>query len=278
VEPEQILLLHPGAMGSSLGAALVTAGHRVSWVRQERSGATRERAAAAGLVTKKTLEEGLEEARHVVSVCPPGAALTVARAVRGLGFGGIYVDANAISPASAGQIEEFFGAGFVDGGIIGPPAKTAGSTRLYLSGPNAGRVAAWFEGTRVEAVSVSCSASALKMCFAAFTKGSAALLLAVRALAEREGVAAALLSEWERSQPGLARRFEATARGTAGKAWRFEDEMREIAETFSDAGLPPGFHEAAADVFARLSDLKNRDPGEIDPGEVLRAIAAKPKT
>ena len=90
------------------------------------------------------------------------------------------------------------------------------------------------------------AASALKMAYAAWTKGSSALLIAVRALAIREGVDGALHAEWERSQPGLGARSESAVAGNARKAWRFVGEMEEIAATFAAAGLPAGFHEACA--------------------------------
>ena len=102
-------------------------------------------------------------------------------------------------------------------------------------------MADWFAATPVDARVIQASASALKMCYAAFTKGSSALLLAVRALAEREGVGEDLLSEWGLSQPGLALRSEVTARHTSAKAWRFEAEMMEIAQTFPMRLFHPAF-------------------------------------
>ena len=74
-----------------------------------------------------------------MSVCPPHAALDIARQVAG--FGGVYVDANAISPATAREVAgivEAGGASYVDGGIIGTPPVAPGFIRLYLSGPRAG--------------------------------------------------------------------------------------------------------------------------------------------
>jgi hypothetical protein len=109
------------------------------------------------------------------------------------------------------------------------------------------------------------------MAYASYTKGSAALLLAIRALALREGIDEALLGEWSKSQPGLAARSKGSARGTAPKAWRFVGEMRQIADTFADAGLPDGFHRAAAEVYARLSEYKDADPPP-DLTEVARAL------
>ena len=261
---ESILLLHPGEMGASIGAALRANNHAVGWVSQSRSDATRQRAAAAGLMPAETLEGALANVENVISVCPPDAAVDVARSVRDAGFGGVYVDANAVAPATSKRIADIAGDGFVDGGIIGPPARRPGVTRLYLCGDIASRVASWFEGSLVDARVVDCSASALKMCYAAYTKGSSALMLAVRALAASQAVADELLSEWNISQPDLAARSDAAARGTSGKAWRFEGEMREIAATFGDAGLPSGFHEAASDVYRRMRELKTVKNADIE--------------
>ncbi len=261
---ERILLLHPGAMGASLGAALRGNGHDVWWVADARSEATAQRARDADLRPADRLREALEQVDHVLSVCPPHAAVAVAETVMAAGFQGTYVDANAVSPDTARRIANVVGPGFVDGGIVGPPARRPGVTRLYLSGTGTEDVADWFSGTLVDARPVSGSASALKMCYAAFTKGSSALLLAIRALAEREGVTEALLAEWALSQPELPERSAATAVSTSAKAWRFEGEMREIAATFGAAGLPGGFHEAAADVFGRMSPLKDAAHPDIE--------------
>lgn len=267
-----VALLHPGAMGVTVGRTLGNAGHRVRWLATDRSVATRDRAAAAGFVTCTALTELLDGADAVVSVCPPGSAVAVAQQIHDAGFAGRYVDANAVSPATARRLEVLLGARLVDGGIVGPPAERSGTTRLYLSGPGATEVADWFGAGPLDAVAMDGppgAASALKMCYAAFTKGSSALLLAVRALAEAEGVTPTLLGEWAVSQPGLAERSEATARGTAGKAWRFVGEMDEIAATFRGADLPDGFHCAAADVYRRMADLKGR---EAALREVLEAL------
>ena len=264
---ERILLLHPGAMGASLGAALRGNGHDVRWVADGRSDATAARARDADLTPVNAVEEALQAVDHVLSVCPPHAAVAVAEAVTAAGFDGTYVDANAVSPDTARRIGTIVGPGFVDGGIVGPPAWRPGATRLYLSGSGADDVVEWFSGTLVDARAVAGSASALKMCYAAFTKGSSALLLAIRALAEREGVTDALLAEWALSQPGLPERSAATAVSTSAKAWRFEGEMREIAATFDAAGLPPGFHEAAAHVFGRMRPLK--DAVDVDLERVV---------
>jgi 3-hydroxyisobutyrate dehydrogenase-like beta-hydroxyacid dehydrogenase len=190
-----------------------------------------------------------------VSICPPGAALEVARTVAGTGFGGLYLDANAVSPATAGEVAGTVKrASFVDGGIIGSPPVTPGFIRLYLSGDRAAEIRALFEGTAVDArlVAPPGTASAVKMAYASWTKGSAALLLAARALARAEGVEPALLAEWGISQPGLERRSAVANGSAAAKGWRWVAEMEEIAATMAAAGLPEGFHQAAAEIYRRF--------------------------
>jgi 3-hydroxyisobutyrate dehydrogenase-like beta-hydroxyacid dehydrogenase len=158
-----------------------------------------------------------------------------------------------VSPETAERIGEIIGGHCVDGGIVGLPPSEAGTTRLFLSGHLASDAAAIFTGTNLEPVvleGTSTAASALKMAYAAWTKGAAALLLAAFALARSNSVDEALLSEWRRSQPGLEPRLQMAAESAVAKGWRWAGEMREIAATFAQAGLPAGFAEAAAEVFA----------------------------
>lgn len=269
-------LLHPGQMGHTVGASARAGGARVLWASEGRGDATRTRASECGLEDAGSVAALAAQCDWIVSVCPPHAAAEVARLVLDCGFGGSYVDANAVSPGTARGIArevERHGARFVDGGIIGPPARAPGSTRLYLSGPGADDAAALFGAGALEAIAIpggAGSASALKMAYAAYTKGSAALLMAIRALARSEHIDDALLAEWSRSLPDLPRRSEQAMLGTLPKAWRFVGEMREIARSFEDAGLPGGFHEAAADIYERLAPYKDSQATETD--ELLAAL------
>lgn len=266
-------LLHPGQMGQTVGASALAGGVRVLWASEERSAATRERAEAAGLEDVGSLARLVSQSDWIVSVCPPHAAAELARQVLDCGFTGYFVDANAVAPETARGIAsevEKRGASFVDGGIVGPPAHAPGTTRLYLSGTAARDAAALFAAGPLEAIPIAGSASALKMAFAAYTKGSSALLMAIRALARREGVDAALLAEWSRSLPELPGRSEGALRSTLPKAWRFVGEMHEISRAFEDAGLPGGFHEAAAEIYERLAPLEDSAATEAD--EVLEVL------
>jgi 3-hydroxyisobutyrate dehydrogenase-like beta-hydroxyacid dehydrogenase len=269
-------LVHPGTMGATVGLGARLSGARVLWASEDRSPATRQRALAQGLENVETLSALVAQSEIILSVCPPESAVEVGAAVAALGFQGLYVDCNAIAPDTARRIADLVaraGAGFVDGGIIGPATRTRGRTRLYLAGREAGRVAALFERGPIEPVVLEGApgaASALKMAYAAYTKGTAALLAAIRAFAVREGVDQALLAEWKQSLPDLPAQAERAVAQAAPKAWRFAGEMEEIAEALEAAGLPPGFHRAAADVYRRL--LRYRDAPLPPAEEVARTL------
>jgi 3-hydroxyisobutyrate dehydrogenase-like beta-hydroxyacid dehydrogenase len=246
-------LLHPGEMGAAIGAVLRARGHDVFWASHGRSGATAERAEQAGLVDAAEIQELCRRCDVLISVCPPHVAVDVARSAAG--FEGIYVEANAVSPETSREIGSLLDR-FVDGGIIGPPPRESGMTRLYLAGADARQIADQFSGTIVDARVVSGepgAASALKMSYASWTKGSSALVLAARALAQAEGVEEALLEEWRLSLPDLSERSVAASRSALRKGWRWVGEMNEIADSYASAGLPDGFHRAAAEIYRRAS-------------------------
>ena len=251
-------LLHPGEMGAAVGGCLVSVGHEVLWDPDGRSRATTGRALAAELTGVK-FDRLIANSSVILSICPPHSAIDVAQQVAAAGYTGCYVDANAISVATAEQVAAIViaaGASYVDGGIIGQPPEVAGYTRFYLSGPQANEVRALFNRSRLDARIAEgppYAASAVKMAYAAWTKGSSALLLAARALARAGGVERTLLAEWQLSQPNLTAQSERSATAAAAKGWRWIGEMEEIAASMSAAGLPDGFHEAAAELYDRAS-------------------------
>ena len=116
-------LVHPGEMGAAVGAALRSGGHTVLWASDGRSAATAGRAKEAGLEDVGTVEELGRRSDVILSLCPPHAAVDVARSLPA--FAGIYVDANAISPATARTLATLVGR-YVDGGVIGSPPRERG--------------------------------------------------------------------------------------------------------------------------------------------------------
>ena len=273
-------IINPGAMGVSVAATMVNSGYEVYWVAEGRSEASKQRAAEQNFKDAGSLAEMCANCEAIVSVCPPHAAEDVAEAVLAEGFSGLYLDGNAISPQKALRIAEKVqadGGDFVDGSIVGGPAWEPGRTWMYLSGERADDAAALFAAGPLETDIISDEpgkASALKMCFAANTKGSTALLSLVMAAAEELGVRDDLERQWGRYDDSAVERNQNRVRQVTRKAWRFVGEMNEMVETFEGIGLPGGFHGGAADLYTRIADFKDDEdlPELLD---VLKALLTK---
>ena len=122
---QKIGVLHPGEMGVAVAKTAQNSGHEVYWASDGRSPETCRRAAAAGLADAGTLRKMTELCPVIVSVCPPEFAEELASEVTGLGFQGLYIDANAVSPERVRRMGECMvsrGIAFVDACIIGLPA------------------------------------------------------------------------------------------------------------------------------------------------------------
>ena len=268
-------VLNPGEMGASLASALKNSGHQVWWASEGRSAVTRRRADAAALHDAGNIENLCRSCETIITVCPPEFAEELARRVASAGFRGLYADANAISPARVQRISsilEAAGIRFADACIIGLPPRHREETWIYFSGEHAPEAAAYFTAGPLEAEVLEGEigkASALKMVFAAHTKGLAALRAAVLGAAAQLGVLPDLEKQWARSGPPMAQAV-ASIQHVAPKAWRFVAEMKEIASTFEAAGMPPGFHRAAEEIFARLAPFKGA--GEISLEAALREL------
>ena len=270
--------LHPGAMGISLAVSAQATGHQVFWVAEGRSKETRARAATHNLFKLNSLAEFCETCDIIISVCPPHAAVDVAHQILECSFSGIYADVNAISPERAKSIYQLMTSQdieFVDGGIIGGPAWEAKNTWLYLAGQKAAEVATCFHGGLLETKLMGPEigkASAIKMCFAAYTKGSTALLCAIMAAADEMGVRQDLEKQWSSNGSDFTERTHNRLQRVTAKAWRFSGEMDEIAATLKSAGQPQGFHHAAGEIYQRISKFKGADsiPSVEDVLEALK--------
>ena len=275
-------ILHPGEMGASLAQSALNTLGKVYWCSQGRSEATRDRAAKAGLTDTGSLDVFVDTCQIIISICPPHAALAQAELLIAKQYQGIYVDANAVAPATAihiGSLCEAAGMQFVDGGIVGLPTTRSGTTWLYLSGTQAALVQECFAAgpfeTRILGPEPG-QASALKMCYAAWNKGKTALFTAVLAAAQSMEVREALKEQWELSEPGFAEAAERRMCQVARKAWRFTGEMQEIASTLEQCNLPGDFFTGAAEIYQRQSCFKNTPEPPTLP-ELLDQIAGNKK-
>jgi 3-hydroxyisobutyrate dehydrogenase-like beta-hydroxyacid dehydrogenase len=251
-------LLSPGDMGSAIGATLLAHGLRVLTYLGPRSERTRALARQAGIEDVPSLETLVREVDAVLSVLVPARALDLARevagALRATGAAPLYVDCNAIAPRTVRAIGETIlaaGGRFADAGIIGPPPRKPGQTRLYTSGPGAAEFATLTEfGLDVRVIDGGIgAASGLKMCYGALTKGLQALGTELLVAAERMGLTEVLRAEQRESIPDVLGWLERGMPTMPPKAHRWVGEMEEIAACFGDLGLTPRILLGAADMY-----------------------------
>ncbi|HEY0813374.1 MAG TPA: DUF1932 domain-containing protein [Pseudonocardia sp.] len=261
-------ILHPGAMGAAVGAALKPAAGAVIWAAAGRSITTSKRAETADLVGVPDLAELARRSDVIISVCPPDAARAVAEQVGEhvdrAGTRPLYVDANAVSPETAAGIAELLGpARVVDAAIIGPPAWEPGRTVMWLAGAEAAAVAELFAGSpftpRVLDGPVG-TASALKACFALQSKALPTIWVTLDAAARAYGVADEVRAELTRTGVDLDAQLSTIDAQSSGKAWRWVGEMREASAAFAAVGLPDGFSLAAAQTYERMAAA---DPTDV---------------
>src|SRR5258706_740270 len=273
----KIGILYPGEMGISVAVSAINSGHQVYWASENRSDKTRLRAEKHNLIEVDSLLQICQISDVILSVCPPHAAEDIAKSVVETGFKGYYLDANAISPQRAVKLRQMMdknNVSFIDGGIIGGSAWKPKETWLYLSGKDAQIIATCFSNGPLETKIIGDEigkASALKMCYAAYSKGPTALLAAILATAESLGVRDELYRQWNMDDSSFSEQANHRTTRVTAKAWRFEGEMHEIASTFQEVGLPNGFHEAAAEIYHRLADFKD-NPETPKLEDVLNAL------
>ena len=273
-------------MGSAVGDALVRGGTRVVATLSGRSERTARLAARTELELLPDLGSLLDIADVVLSIVPPEAAASVARDVAAAAAAKsarpVFVELNAISPATALRVEADLGSSgveVVDGSISGPPPWRPGTTRLYLSGPRAAEIAALpFDG--VDAIVVGAhvgAASAVKMSTASVYKGTSALLAHALLAAEANGVLEHVLDDLRTGSPELVANVERQLANAASKSPRYVAEMHEIATTQVAAGLTPSLFEAIADVFSGLSEseLARSAPEDLPRDMTLDDVLAR---
>ncbi|MEW2497536.1 DUF1932 domain-containing protein [Streptomyces nodosus] len=269
-------ILHPGSMGAAVAACAATNADAVLWCETGRSSASTTRAAQFGLTPVATLSELLDRSDIVISLCPPAGAEDLARDVAGHRFAGMYVEANAISPARGQRIAALLepDATVVDGSVIGSPPVGGKAPTLYLSGPASAteRIEALFAGTAVRTSALGTEvgkASALKLAYASFQKTSRVLVALAVGMAREHGVDQELIEVASRRTDSYLSEPQYVAK-TAARAWRWGPELEEAADTLAAAGLPPEMLRAAASTLARWNDAKD---GELTLTDALDRLA-----
>ncbi len=275
-----VAILSPGDMGHAVGRALGRYGMEVITCLDGRSQRTRYLARAAGIADVPTLEDVVTDSDLILSILVPseavGLAQRVAGAIRSTGADTLYADCNAVSPETVkGMDAVITGAGgrFIDAGIIGGPPSDTQSPRFLASGPHA-ELFTGLDGMGIQVRSVGegiGKASAIKMCYAAMTKGTSALQLALLTTAQLLGVSDELREELASSQPETLKRMENQVPRLPVTARRWVGEMEEIAATFQQAGVTPDFHLGAAEIYRLLgkTDMADETPETLDTSRTL---------
>jgi 3-hydroxyisobutyrate dehydrogenase-like beta-hydroxyacid dehydrogenase len=280
-----IAILMPGDMGHAVGRALRTAGHDVICALDGRGAHTRDLAAQGGLRDVGSLRAVVDEADLILSILPPAAALGLAQDVAveisNAGKTPAYVDCNAIAPETAiaiGEVIAKTGATYIDAGIIGMPPGHGSGPRFYVSGPDCQAMLS-LDGKGFQVIGMGDDigqGSAIKMAYAGLTKGTWTLQTAVLLAAEQMGVTGALLAEFENSQSAALQAMRARIPYIPADSARWVGEMEEISKAFGDAGVTPGFHEGAAEVFRVLerTPFANETRADMDRTRTLEDALA----
>jgi 3-hydroxyisobutyrate dehydrogenase-like beta-hydroxyacid dehydrogenase len=266
-------------MGHAVGRVLRESGLDVVSCLSGRSARTQTLAAQAGIRDIPSLDLLVREADLILSILVPAEAVTaaerVAQAMASTGTTAVYADCNAIAPPTAQRIDTIItsaGGRFIDAGIIGGPPGPDEVTRFYASGPHEA-VLGQLDGRGINVRQMGGEvgrASGIKMCYASLTKGTAALHAAVLTTAGSLGLSQELTAELEESQSAKLGEMQ-SVKSLSAKAFRWIGEMEEIAATYESAGVTPGFHLGAADVFRMIADspIGHERPETIDKNRTL---------
>ncbi len=259
---ETIAILSPGDMGHAVGRLLREHEVRVITCLNGRSPRTKSLSTQAGIADVATMEELVEQSDLILSItvseAAPKLCQQVADAIATTGTNTLFAECNAISPQLSQQMAKDMeavisatGSRYVDASIIGGPPRNGSSPRFYVSGPNAPEMVQLTErGLDVRVIGPDTGqASGIKMCYAAMTKGSAALFTELLMAAEMLGLSKELLAEFQSSQPAVHQRMERWLPGLPAKANRWVSEMQEIEATFDGLGLTPLIFQGVADMY-----------------------------
>jgi 3-hydroxyisobutyrate dehydrogenase-like beta-hydroxyacid dehydrogenase len=267
-----VAIVAQGEMGAGIARRLTESGAQVLTSLEGRGPASRRRAAEARM--DDVSWERIAEADLFLSILPPGQALplaeAMARAWAGRERAPLYVDCNAISPATVEKIGVALaasGTAFVDAGIIGgPPQSGEAGPKIYASGPHAARLGALRGyGLTIEQLDGPVgAASALKMSYGGITKGITAIGAVMALAAIRAGADRALARELSESQAAMFAWLKRQCVGMIPKAYRWVAEMEEIAEFHKDDAAGADLYEAIARLYARLAADAAAGSGETD--------------
>ena len=283
---KKIAILSPGDMGHAVGRALFEHGFEILTHLEGRSERTCVLAQDAGFRISATLNELINDADLLLSILVPAnaeiVAKEIAQSLQETGETTLIADCNAISPMRSeyiGRIIESAGGRYIDASIIGHPPGRDVPPRFYVSGKYADAMLGLDgKGIAVKTLGGDVGrASGIKMCYAALTKGTSTLQVALLTVAESLGLSSELHEELAYSQEAALRNMESGIPRLPPNAHRWIGEMEEIATTFAAEGVTPHFHLGAAAIYRLLEQTPYavESPEDIDSNRTLtQTIAA----
>jgi len=251
---ERIALIGFGEAGGILGADLAKAGVRVTMfdvlLRGEPSRAAMlAKAKSANVGACESLAEAAQDVDVMISSVTCSSAADVAReSSAALRPDQIHLDINSVSPDSKREMAkrvESAGANFVEAAVMAPVPPSRLRVPMLLGGTRAAELAPRLQALGMDAKAVSDRigvASAIKMCRSVVIKGIEALAVEAMFAARHYGAEEAVLASLDATYPGMGwndKLPDYLISRVAEHGKRRAAEMREAAETLTDAGIEP---------------------------------------
>ena len=270
-------------MGHVVGKVLIEHGMPVLTCLKERSERTRGLAKKVGIKDVPTYEALIHETDMILSIVVPAEAENVARtvvkALSRVDESLVYVDCNAVSPATSRKINKIIkdvDSKYIDASIIGPPPRKKRTTRFYASGPDVEIFEALADfGLDVHPIGSKIGqAKGIKMAYGALTKGLAAISTQLLIAAWKMDLYNALIKDLKKSQAELYKWMERRVTRMPHRSRRWIGEMKEISKTFEALGLTPKIYEGAADTyrFVGSTTLAGETAETVDLNRTLEQV------
>lgn len=257
---ERICLLGFGEVGQILAADLKAAGvtqlTAFDLLFRNPDSECSHAAAAAGVHVASSADEAVAGADLIVSAVTAAQDLAAARSVVGaLKRGTYFVDVNSVSPgtkARAADLIDSAGGRYVEAAIMSPISPQRVGSPMLLGGKHAASFLPvarqlGLSGAQLFSDEVG-KASAAKMCRSVMIKGMEALLMESLLAARHYGVESTVIDSLRNLFPGAD--WSTLARYMISRSLihgrRRAEEMREVAQTVSEAGLQPHMSAASA--------------------------------
>lgn len=243
----------------------------------------RELAANPRLSAAECAEQAAMGCQLILCAVTADQALQAAQAVLPtLQHGTVFVDLNSISPGAKQAIGDLIasaGGRFVEAAVMSPIMPLRSKSPILLSGPNAASLVSTLEFLGFNAVTVVSEvpgvASATKMCRSVIVKGMEALVSESLLAARHYGVEQSVLGSLNNLFPGPD--WQQHARYLISRTLlhgeRRAAEMREVANTVSEAGCEPWMSAATVERQAWAAQFEAA-LGEDSLQQMLDAIRA----